>query len=405
MGDEMLGEGVISCEKPDVPDDFPDLQEELAGFQHELHDAFIDNAYPFKHKDSYELVREGCFLPYYKKDFDNNNDDIDRVETSFYIIAKDQLDKFLENGDFETAQLAIGNFEKTYNMSAGFSDLALVYLLGLSLLTENNEMFVKWGTTCQSLGLLDLLATENFDVPGYLAQVDPKMRSKDYFLQRLQKFESNEKEKTVDPFDLVALEKHTASLYVKRSHDLSTSEPVIITKGALGTAFYIGNGYWLTNKHVVAPRENNDAKSVLMHFPGLDYPCGVSDVIEHPLLDLAVIKSNYRPSDSAFKFDESISSTGYKYVFGYAGDPGKGRVDARIVAGKVSANVAGKQKDKFGTFYGYAKGGMSGGPVFNEEGKIIGILKAGYPNTAVSKFIPVSEFADLLESLPGVDFR
>ncbi|MDA0996877.1 MAG: serine protease, partial [Proteobacteria bacterium] len=146
-------------------------------------------------------------------------------------------------------------------------------------------------------------------------------------------------------------------------------------KSSVGTAFAVGDGVWLTARHVV---EGCDTLS-LQTAPKRGVR--VQAVAHHPNADVAVLRTKGgRPGFALARSDATKSA----FMVGFpAGRPGavsasligpsrlKGRGRYRTEEPVLVWSEKSRIPDRFGSL-----GGLSGGPVFNATGQVIGVVLA-----------------------------
>ncbi|MBI07681.1 MAG: hypothetical protein CMM54_11925 [Rhodospirillaceae bacterium] len=144
-----------------------------------------------------------------------------------------------------------------------------------------------------------------------------------------------------------------------------------------GTAFAIGGGWWLTARHVA---DECDAIGLVI---GPRQVTRALQVVIHPNADLALLSLNLEPEPFAFS-NEELQQGENGFTIGYPqGSPGD-----------VYAQLIGHGRMKLGGRYRTdepilawaerrrapdsltALGGLSGGPMLNEQGQVIGVLVA-----------------------------
>jgi S1-C subfamily serine protease len=147
---------------------------------------------------------------------------------------------------------------------------------------------------------------------------------------------------------------------------------------AFGTSFAIGPGAWLTARHVA----NGECQRVILIVDGRKVPAQIAYL--HPQADLALLKtaSASGPALPLGSGDIEMNATGY--TFGYPNEKLGGTKDRLM--GRSRMQLSG-EIDGTGPVLTWAEvlrypdalpalSGMSGGPVFDEQGKIIGIMVA-----------------------------
>lgn len=167
-----------------------------------------------------------------------------------------------------------------------------------------------------------------------------------------------------------------------------------------------GDNYTVvTNWHVVQLKGNYTIQTS----DGGKYTINHSQVKQLPGVDLAIFqfasKQNYRVAEKG----DSDQVTGGKsvYVAGYpTGIPGIPERIFQVLNGQISARVQ-SPKDGYSLVYAVqAFQGMSGGPILNEEGKLVGIhglsgTSIGGGGTATLG-IPLKTYLSLASSAPPV---
>jgi serine protease Do len=170
--------------------------------------------------------------------------------------------------------------------------------------------------------------------------------------------------------------------------DISDFDPEIRVQGhggrtnSVGTAFAVSTGgAWLTARHVV---EDCDKVGILTD-PNRRKGFRVTDITIHPRADIALMRSDKRrvPPIEIRPFADKLAVGQTSFFHGYpAGEPGDaigrllGRAKLRKVGlgGFVEPGIAWavvKLQPRLDSL-----GGMSGGPVLDEEGKVLGIAVA-----------------------------
>ena len=144
-----------------------------------------------------------------------------------------------------------------------------------------------------------------------------------------------------------------------------------------GTAFAIGGGWWLTARHVA------DGCDGIGLITGPRQAARTQQVVIHPNADLALLSLRLDPEPFPF-LTEALHRGQDGFVIGYPqGSPGD--VHAQLM-GRVRLKSVGRYRTDE-PILAWAErrrvpdslpalGGLSGGPMFNERGQIIGVLVA-----------------------------
>ncbi|MFM7407175.1 MAG: trypsin-like peptidase domain-containing protein, partial [Cuspidothrix sp.] len=196
----------------------------------------------------------------------------------------------------------------------------------------------------------------------------------------------------VQPQNLAALENNEinniAKQIIVRIDGVNQGTGVIVNKQ--------GNTYTvLTNRHVVQLPGNYTLQTP----DGQPYTFNSSQVKQLPNLDLAVLQFNSNKNYSYAKLGDSskLTETTPIYIGGW------GVKDAfclercyRFSDGKI-ISISPQSKDGYSLIYSNpVKQGMSGGPVLNAQGELVGINGNSFtdPNTGITDFagIPINEY-------------
>jgi serine protease Do len=147
---------------------------------------------------------------------------------------------------------------------------------------------------------------------------------------------------------------------------------------AFGTSFPIGPGAWLTARHVA----NGECNRVVLVVNGKKVPATIAYL--HPQADLALLKTTNASGPALPLETGDVEKNETGYTFGYPKEK-LGATQDRLM-GRSRMQLSGEINGT-GPVLTWAEvvrypsdlpalNGMSGGPVFDEQGKIIGIMVA-----------------------------
>jgi serine protease Do len=153
--------------------------------------------------------------------------------------------------------------------------------------------------------------------------------------------------------------------------DLSPQQP------SIGTAFAIGGGWWLTARHVA------DGCDTIGLVQGPRKGIGAQQIVLHPNADVALLSVQIDPEPFAF-LNEDLQKGQDGFAIGYPqGSPGG--VYAQLMGLERMKQRGRYHTDELVRTWAERKrapdslpslGGLSGGPMFNDRGQVIGILVA-----------------------------
>lgn len=178
------------------------------------------------------------------------------------------------------------------------------------------------------------------------------------------------------------------SLYQVRLIDKATSE-----KSSIGSGFQISeNGYIATNYHVISGYAQHPEKYIIEYEDHQGKKGQLSLQTVDVINDLAIVLLNDNPNTSHFQLSEATPSKGEEiYSLGNPHDLGM------IV---VPGTYNGLKKESFNDrihFTGSVNPGMSGGPVVNQFGEIVGVNVATSGNQ-IGFLIPHDKLANLINN-------
>ena len=148
---------------------------------------------------------------------------------------------------------------------------------------------------------------------------------------------------------------------------------------SVGTAFSINdNGLWITARHVT---EGCD-RLILRGLGGKSF--AVNGLIEHPRADVSIFKANLQAEPLLINFDTlNYGQKGFHFGFP-RGEPGDVH---SVLMGRRAMFQKGRSIQKENVLVwaerdnfpknDYALGGISGGPIVNSSGEVVGIHVAG----------------------------
>lgn len=176
---------------------------------------------------------------------------------------------------------------------------------------------------------------------------------------------------------------------IKRSLALVTSSSE--TEKRLGSGFFVGSGVLVTNRHMVA-----DATRIQIRTLGRQdrSRAPAREVARHPVADIAILRT--RLSQDALPFGNFSEVEVGETVF-VGGNP-EG-LEATFSRGVVSA-IRSRETVRLLQVTAPVSEGSSGGPVLNEQGKVIGVVSAVHREGQNLNFaVPVSYVRETLNQM------
>ena len=175
-----------------------------------------------------------------------------------------------------------------------------------------------------------------------------------------------------------------------------------------GTGILIGNGYVLTNKHVISPEGSSESNFIDLCD---DYIGESEHILPHELefvyfdkvKDIALMHSD--KLNSKINFSDGHVDTGER-VYAIGNSKGYGLC---IVDGLVSDNSRTVNGNEYIMISAPTTNGNSGGPLLNSRGELIGMVTAGDANVKTMNYaIPLKdilEFLDKVSKSEGINFN
>lgn len=149
----------------------------------------------------------------------------------------------------------------------------------------------------------------------------------------------------------------------------------------LGSGSYIGSGRFLTAWHVAqggACVVDGKSAPVLLHSASGDYAVLTVKRRRGLKVSCAGFHLGRWYMSAGYAGGEDFTFHGYRFTGNY---------------GSIRASEGNVQIDGLSVFAGISFPGMSGGPVFDQEGRVVGLLNGGNTLASFSVFRPLSETA------------
>ena len=165
-----------------------------------------------------------------------------------------------------------------------------------------------------------------------------------------------------------------------RTEQISRSVWKISNNNGRGTAFAIGPNQFITNFHVVEYflKDKNSIKYVTLSQEGRDSKIQIKRVVAFSALyDLAFLETEENVTDYLSIAGSSVEQSEKLSVFGYPGGVLKNL--------KKIGSVLDEDSYSYTLPVNYSKlGGLSGSPVLNEKGEVVGVLFLANMNIAIA---------------------
>ena len=190
------------------------------------------------------------------------------------------------------------------------------------------------------------------------------------------------------PVDKIAVANIAAEVYKKTidsALELDVDFGTVMTENGLakamscGTGTMLTNGYFLTNAHVVAEYDENykitKMPETIFGLSGDKSYRFVGDLVYiDPKVDLALVKTDAHKSLSSVRFLDATPAHG-SAVYTIGNSKGHGLC---LLEGIVSDNHRNVKGFDHIMISAYITNGNSGGPVFDVQGRLIGMADSGY---------------------------
>jgi len=168
-----------------------------------------------------------------------------------------------------------------------------------------------------------------------------------------------------------------------------------------GTGFAItGDGYMLTNWHVVADSQHARPDTIWVTMADQAQAHGADVIATSQERDIAVIKvRGYQgPYLSAIDWRGTKARQGEPAaLIGYPAGSGFARLRSAVVRTSMTAGIISRATEDVIQFDGMTIGGSSGSPLFNANGEVIAIHRAGLPQASgFALSVPIKHAAPLL---------
>jgi S1-C subfamily serine protease len=170
-----------------------------------------------------------------------------------------------------------------------------------------------------------------------------------------------------------------------------------------GSGFAISaSGYFVTNRHVVQPtgRPRADSVFITMADQKVSRRAVIIDLIEAPGPDLSLLRIQNHDGTRVSAVDwaqEGVRQGQPAAVIGFPAGFGNAVDATGAVRTTMTAGIFAKVTSQYINFDGFTIGGSSGSPVFNAEGAVVGIHRAGLAEAAGMGFaVPVANVRRLL---------
>lgn len=167
-----------------------------------------------------------------------------------------------------------------------------------------------------------------------------------------------------------------------------------------GTGILLGNGYVLTNAHVISENKNGSSYGVIRVNVAENIQCKLSD---GDMIELEIVRADVK-RDIAVLYSENLQKDGVKFavgtavtgskVFAIGNSKGEGIC---ILDGIISDNTRMINGEKYIMYTAPTVGGNSGGPLFNTKGEAVGMVTLGRKDAALMNYaLPVATLFDFL---------
>jgi len=171
---------------------------------------------------------------------------------------------------------------------------------------------------------------------------------------------------------------------------------------SIGTAFAIGNGRYVTASHVLMTGANSLwGPPALRDNGGKVY--AIDKVVKFSMhQDFVVFTLAEQPGSDALEIDTGAAPGQTVYSVGNAYGTGV------VLRDGLYTSDTPEQQDgrwKWMRFSAAASPGNSGGPLLNQDGKVIGVVMAKSPNENLNYALPIGELMDAPDDVAAIDVR
>ena len=171
-------------------------------------------------------------------------------------------------------------------------------------------------------------------------------------------------------------------------------------KASTGTGFIINSNYVITNAHIVFDKDDPEnttlCENVFAKFNDSDTLYELEFVFASKELDICILHFAYESNYKSCSFASGDCVTGEK-VYTIGNSKGKGLA---ILDGIVADNVREISGHEYMMITALVTNGNSGGPVFNENGELLGMVTSGSNDALVMNYaIPLKVILEFIKEV------